>query len=32
MIKLLPQKMCFQLKLYKQNFTEEEKKVLVPQV
>ena len=32
MIKLLAQKMCFQLKVYNQNFTEEEKKVLVPQV
>ena len=34
MIKLLPQTMCLQPKVYKfnQNFTEELKKVFVPQV
>ena len=34
MIKLLPQKMYFQLKVYKfnQNFTEELRKVFVPRV
>ena len=34
MIKLLPEKICFQLKVYKfnQNFTEELKNVFVPQV